>query len=106
VAETNKRKSGNKNNKPTDKIIKGAVSSLMPLLTFPADSKTTYASVNLINRMNDMEKAEPVIRVYWTDSKELAGIGVHDSDKNTTKTIGSEDLFTRVKMHRSQRTTG
>ncbi|RKL30494.1 hypothetical protein BFJ70_g10028 [Fusarium oxysporum] len=93
VAETNKRKSGNKNNKPTDKIIKGAVSSLMPLLTFPADSKTTYASVNLINRMNDMEKAEPVIRVYWTDSKELAGIGVHDSDKNTTKTIGSEDLF-------------
>ncbi|KAH7487098.1 hypothetical protein IWW34DRAFT_876668 [Fusarium oxysporum f. sp. albedinis] len=93
VAETNKRKSGNRNNKPTDKIIKGAVSSLMPLLTFPADSKTTYASVNLINRMNDMEKAEPVIRVYWTDSKELAGIGVHDSDKNTTKTIGSEDLF-------------
>ncbi|EWZ92425.1 hypothetical protein FOWG_05552 [Fusarium oxysporum f. sp. lycopersici MN25] len=71
----------------------GAVSSLMPLLTFPADSKTTYASVNLINKMNDMEKAEPVIRVYWTDSKELAGIGVHDSDKNTTKTIGSEDLF-------------
>ncbi|RKK93328.1 hypothetical protein BFJ71_g9663 [Fusarium oxysporum] len=93
VAETNKRKSGNKSNKPTDKIIKGAVSSLMPLLTFPADSKTTYASVNLINKMNDMEKAEPVIRVYWTDSKELAGIGVHDSDKNTTKTIGSEDLF-------------
>ncbi|EXL77846.1 hypothetical protein FOPG_07757 [Fusarium oxysporum f. sp. conglutinans race 2 54008] len=93
VAETNERKSGNKSNKPTDKIIKGAVSSLMPLLTFPADSKTTYASVNLINKMNDMEKAEPVIRVYWTDSKELAGTGVHDSDKNTTKTIGSEDLF-------------
>ncbi|RYC87743.1 hypothetical protein BFJ63_vAg9464 [Fusarium oxysporum f. sp. narcissi] len=93
VAKTNKRKSGNKSNKPTDKIIKGAVSSLMPLLTFPADSKTTYASVNLINKMNDMEKAEPVIRFYWTDSKELAGIGVHDSDKNTTKTIGSEDLF-------------
>ncbi|WKT41287.1 hypothetical protein QSH57_006093 [Fusarium oxysporum f. sp. vasinfectum] len=63
----------------------------MPLLTFPANSKTTYASVNLINRMNDMEKAEPVIRVYWTDSKELAGIGVHDSDKNTTKKI----YFTR-----------
>ncbi|KAG7434176.1 hypothetical protein Forpi1262_v004667 [Fusarium oxysporum f. sp. raphani] len=93
VAETNERKSGNKSNKPTDKIIKGAVSSLMPLLTFPADSKTTYASVNLINKMNDMEKAEPVIRVYWTDSKELAGTGVQDSDKNTTKTIGSEDLF-------------
>ncbi|KAK7596685.1 hypothetical protein V3481_003298 [Fusarium oxysporum f. sp. vasinfectum] len=93
VAETNKRKSGNKSNKPTDKIIKGAVSSLMPLLTFPADSKTTYASVNLINKMNDMEKAEPVIRVYWNASKELAGIGVHDPDKNTTKTIGSEVLF-------------
>ncbi|ENH67810.1 hypothetical protein FOC1_g10005234 [Fusarium oxysporum f. sp. cubense race 1] len=40
-----------------------------------------------------MEKAEPVIRVYWNASKELAGIGVHDSDKNTTKTIGSEVLF-------------
>jgi hypothetical protein len=97
---------GKKDTKQTNKILKGAVSSPMPLLTFPAESKTTYASVNLVNKMDDVETAEPVIRVYWTANKELAGIGVHDPEKTQPRPLGQRIYFTRVKTQRSQRTTG
>ncbi|KAF5711538.1 hypothetical protein FMUND_8933 [Fusarium mundagurra] len=83
--------------KKTDNILKGAIQSPMPLLTFPAYSRTIYDSVSLIEEMEDLEKAEPVIRVYWGRNKELVGIGVYDPDTNTAKTLGSKSLF-----HRSQ----
>ncbi|KAF4434729.1 hypothetical protein FACUT_7788 [Fusarium acutatum] len=79
--------------KQTDKILEGAISSPMPLLTFPAYFIKTYASASLIKEMNDLEKAKPVIRVYWTARRELAGIGVYDPDTNTTKTVGSKRIF-------------
>ncbi|KAG5789877.1 hypothetical protein H9Q69_011074 [Fusarium xylarioides] len=76
-----------------EKVQMGAVPGPMPLLTFPAEPETTYATVSLFNDLSDLEEAEPVIRVYWTAGKELAGLGVYDPKTNTTKNIGSEDLF-------------
>ncbi|KAF4495996.1 hypothetical protein FAGAP_7869 [Fusarium agapanthi] len=67
-----------KHTKQADKILEGAIASPMPLLTFPGYSKKVYDSVSLIKEMKDLEKAQPVIRVYWSAKRRLAGIGVYD----------------------------
>jgi hypothetical protein len=76
-----------------DKILKSAIQSPMPLLTFPPYSSTIYDSVSIIKEMKDLEKAEPVIRVYWGASKQLVGIGIYDPETDTARTLGSKDLF-------------
>ncbi|KLO82676.1 uncharacterized protein LW93_9880 [Fusarium fujikuroi] len=86
-----------KHTKKADNILKGAISSPIPLLIFPAYASTIYDRVSLIEEMKDLEKAEPVIRVYWDASKHLVGIGVYDPATDTAKTLGSKGLF-----HRSQ----
>ncbi|CVK86003.1 uncharacterized protein FPRN_06368 [Fusarium proliferatum] len=86
-----------KHTKKADNILRGAISSPIPLLTFPAYASTVYDRVSLIEEMKDLEKAEPVIRVYWDANKHLAGIGVYDANTDTFKTLGPKDLF-----HKSQ----
>ncbi|KAF5542215.1 hypothetical protein FPHYL_11606 [Fusarium phyllophilum] len=95
--KTKKQGSLTKCTKKADKILQGAILSPMPLLTFPGWSSTIYDSVSLIKEMKDLEKAEPVIRVYWGANKELVGIGVYDPVTNMSKTLGLKSSF-----HRSQ----
>ncbi|KAF5692273.1 hypothetical protein FCIRC_11 [Fusarium circinatum] len=86
-----------KHTKQADKILRGAIASPMPLLTFPGytkrHSKKVYGSVSLIKEMKDLEKVEPVIRVYWSARKRFAGIGVYDPNTNTARTLGLECTF-------------
>ncbi|KAF5648476.1 uncharacterized protein FTJAE_1309 [Fusarium tjaetaba] len=82
--------------KKTDEILNGAIQSPMPLLTFPPCSRTIYDSVSLMEEMKDLEKAEPVIRVYWGASKQLVGIGIYDPVTDTARTLGSKSLFRRT----------
>ncbi|KAM0338322.1 hypothetical protein ACHAPU_011374 [Fusarium lateritium] len=76
-----------------EKILQGAISSPMPFLTFPHETNTIYASVNLVDTIEGLQMAEPMIRVYWTSDGELAGIGVHCPKTSTTKEIGSKEIF-------------
>ncbi|KAF5626081.1 hypothetical protein F52700_8796 [Fusarium sp. NRRL 52700] len=91
--ETKKQEALIFHTKQTDKILENAISSPMPLLIFPGWRNPTYGSVSLIDEMKDLEKARPVIRVYWDINKQLVGIGVYDPDTNMTMALGSKNLF-------------
>ncbi|KAJ4258855.1 hypothetical protein NW762_007942 [Fusarium torreyae] len=88
------KKKANAPTKEGESILKGAISSLKPFLTFPKQPQTTYTNIGLAKHLKDLEKAEPIIRILWTATGELAGIGViYSPASDTWRSIGSTDIL-------------